>query len=555
MPVTQARVFDQQQFRYVPHTETSGEVWDLTRFGRTSGAGAANGTTLVDSSVGGSDNLYNGQYWILMLEGSAKGQMKRVVDYTSSTGTFTLEDAGFAAQIASGVQYALLKSPEPVLVVTTATSTTQNTATGRIGEVDSFWVGYYLIPLHGANRGQAPVAITAYTSSTGVFTHGALASTPAVGDVFLIGRFLEIETPNLGLSEEFLPRPGNRRGFSIGDGVIGPKGGSFGFKTLIYPDGAQSSGSAKASPYAALLNACGLETVQDSVVTAQAGSTTTVINIATGTQENITVGNLVMWQGNVRRVTAKSDGGGSADSITVSPALPVAPAASDVVRPFAMFRQSTSGDLRAVTCEWESDGLRYTMTGCKGNVTLEDGVAPMFAFDLQVDQWIDEVAAAPYDAASAYPSGSPALSQDREFYINGTEVNCGGFTATPGTKATPRTVQGATGRNGRNSFQIVGYEAGATWQELADTTEEQPTQVDRWRARTSLAVCMVYNGGAMAAFGVSLPAARIVQMPFPSNADGLTNLPQVVRAHDAGSGIVTGTSTVYKIPDFAFHIA
>lgn len=524
------------------------------RRGTTSSAGASDGTTLIDSSIGGSDNDYNGRYWLYIRDGNNIEHWCRVVDYATSTGTFTLENQGFPNQVASGTTYELWKSPEAVCVVTTASQTAPR-STARVGDGDDRWNGYYLIAISGSCRGEPPRLISDFTSSTGEFTCESFVASPSIGDVFLIGRFIEITEVQDGLEHGYNPRPGKRLDFMEGDGFLGVRSGTFGFTTDIRPTGSlASSGNAPGrSQLADLFVACGLEEVEDEAVVAQSGSTTSSINIATGTWERLTIGNLITWKGNSRRITSLTDGGGSDDVVGVSPPFPAAPAASDVLSPTRMYRKTRDGDTLGVTLEWEIDGIRHTMFGCKGNVTVQDGAAPLAAFAMSVHHWVRNQEAAPYDASGAYPTVAPVRSQDREIYFDGSGVNIGAFTATPGTVVSERQVQGSKGANGNCGFQLTDFEAGCTWDELSDSESENLTQEQRYLKRTG-AVLLAIFGSHGSVFAVSLGKARAVANIKPKDSNGLVGMPTVWRAHDPGV-TVDGAYAVSHIPDFAFHIS
>ena len=70
--------------------------------GSTSGSGST--TTAVDATLFGGDDEYNGSY-IRFTSGSYDGTVRRITDYTSSTGTMTFAAVG--GTIASGVTYEL----------------------------------------------------------------------------------------------------------------------------------------------------------------------------------------------------------------------------------------------------------------------------------------------------------------------------------------------------------------------------------------------------------------------------------------------------------------
>lgn len=552
----QARIWTQQQLAYCPLTSVHGEAWQIVRAYTTSGAGAADGTTVVAANFGGSNDDYNGRWWIEILSGSCEGQWKRVVDYVSASGTFTVENNGFTAQIASSVQFRLWKSPEPVVVIDSSSGET-NAVDAVRADGNDFWNGYYLVPITGTHRGKV-AQITDFVSGSGTFTLAAgFGSALAAGDVCLLRRFVESGDVSLSLSEDYVPRPGNRVNFSMGDGIRGPRGGTCSFALQIRPTNSAAGDATQIgkSESAGLLEACGLQETltTGSTVTAGGSLSTTAVDSAGGTWETWAIGAMIVVNGEATFITDMTDNT-TYDTLTVSPPLSATPTVGDIIYATAMYSKTTDGDQYGCVLEYEIDGVRTTMTGCKGNVTLRDGATPEFAFEFNIDHWTREIEAAPYNAVSAYSTAPPVLSQERIAYLGTTKTDISGFTATPGTKTSARTVQGAVGANGRSSYQITGYEAGGTWQELLDNTVELSQEV-RWLTRASNALAVIYGSHAQT-FACRIPAARHRESPHPSDADGLASVPNVFDAQDAGVqtyGVSNGTTA--KVPDFAFHIS
>lgn len=548
------RMWNQQQLGYVEHTSVSGEAWQLIMKGTTSGAGAAGGTTLVDASAdsGGADT-YNGRYWVHILSGDNDGEWKRVVDDDGS-GTLTLENNGFTNQVAGSVEYELVKSPEPVVVVDSDTATTIVDAVRA--ESDDHWIGYYLVPITGTDRGVAPVEITDFASATGTFTiaNNALDGI-AAGDVCLLRRFVEVSGVSLPSGHAYHPRPSPRVNHAVGDGVVGAKSGDLSFNTQVFGSGSLAAADAAAnkSELHGLLVAGGLELSQGTSATVDAGSTTTAISIATGKWENLTIGQLVEYQGNVRRITAQTDGGAGVDTITVSPALPYAPTSADVLHGMCCYQKSTDSDgMYGVTVEYEVDGIRYTITGCKGNVQLVDGPVLELAFSFACNHWIREIEAAPYNAGTAYSSQPAILNSDRIAYLDTTGADVKGFTAQPGTTHAMKQVQGSTGVNGVSDLQHTGYAAGCTFREILDSSGNLDQDL-RFTARTAKAILVVYGSHANA-MAVSIPVGRLIESPNPEDGDGMVEAPSVVEAQDAGTS-ADPDSTVVKVPDFSICLS
>jgi hypothetical protein len=418
-----------------------------------------------------------------------------------------------------------------------------------------FWDGYYAVPITGNRRGKIG-EITAFNPATGTFVLAAgLGGALAAGDVVLLRKFVEVGNPSPGLAEDYTKRAQNRVNHAVGDGVVGPRSGTFGFNMQAIASGSLSASGTVAAPSPAhgLLEACGLEETAGTSVTAQAGSTTTSINIATATWEDIIkVGTAVMHNGNVSFVTAITDGAGSDDVLTVSPAFPVAPVATEAINASRMYAKSTDSDVLGCCIEFEIDGVRQTMTGCKGNVTITSEPVPLFDFAFEVDHWIREIEAAPYNPNTAYPSNAPVLESDRIFYLDTTKVDIKGFTATPGAVMSPKNVQGAYGLNGRAGFHLTGYDAGGTFDEIVSSSGDDYGRDVEFQVRTAKVLACVYgsHGNCIA---IRMPVARWIESPHPKEGEGMVEHGNVLEAQDAGVAN-DGGGTSNKVPDWALHI-
>lgn len=552
-----ARVFGQNQLAYVPHTSISGDQVQRVRKGTATSNGAANGTTLIDSSIGGSDDDLNGRYIVRILSGAAKGQEKLVVDYVASSGTVTLENNGFSGQISTGDEYELVLTPDPTVVVDSSSGAT-NVVDAIRAEADDFWNGYYLIVIHGSQRGRI-AHIADFTSATGTFTltaaAGGLGLTGALtaGNVCVIRKFVEVAFDPPANAQGLLPRPGGRVNFARAKGTKGPKSGAFNFRTQIRPSGSLAADGSKANPseIAGLFQGCGLEETVATTTLAGAGSSTTAIKIATGTWERFAVGQAIGWKGNVTFVESMEDGGGAVDTLNVNPPLPAAPAASDPIYASRMYAKTTDGDVMGVLLELEIDGVRQTMFGCKGNVTLQSGDAPELAWSFMVAHWIRERESAPYNPAPAYSTANAVIDADRIVYLDNTKYNVSGFTADPGAVTVPKGVSGRDGVNGIAGFQLTDIKGGGTWRELLDSTGELD-QDERFYEGTEFKLAVIY-GSHGTCFAARMPKVCQITAANPENADGLAAVPAVFEAYDAGVAS-DGASALQKNPDFAFHI-
>lgn len=560
MSSVSVRLSAQQQFAYVPHTSVSGETWSLTTTSTTTSAGASDGTTIVDTSIQttGIADTYNGRWWVEIRSGACRGQWKRVVDDNGTT-TLTLENNGFSAQIASGVNYAIWRSPEPVVVVDSSSGETNMVDAYRT-ENNDFWNGYYAIPITGTHRGKM-AQVTDFTKTGGVFVlASSFGSALAAGDVVLLRKFVEVSKTQPQLVEGYSPRASNRINFSIPDGVVGARGGSVSFDTDVLASGtlAAAGSVANKSVLSGLFQAVGYDETSSTSSACDGGSpslTGADIYVTTATWENFAIGSAIMHRGEARCVTAAADGGGSADTLYVTPSFYGMPATTVAVNASTMYKRSVTGDTYGVCIELESDGVRTTMTGCKGNLTLALGDSKAaFNWSLNVDHWVREIEAAPYNANTAYTSATPIMSHARGFYISASPTNIGGsISASLNTETQPIPVQSSVGINGRAGYHIVNTAPTMTFREILSAASAGTLAAEiRWGARTSQDVILVLGAHANCVV-IRMPVARLIQVPNPDDDNGALGTPELLQAQDAGTYTDPG-STVVKVPDFSISI-
>lgn len=553
MPSVGARLSRQLLVAYGPHTSVSGDAWQIAKRGTTSSAGAAGGTTLVDATNGsGGADTYNG-YFVRILSGTLAGAMAMVVD-DDGNGTLTLEEDGFSEQVASGVSYEIVKSPIPIVVVDSSGGETNMVDAGRIGEGDSYWLNYYAVPLTGARKGRMG-KVTAFTSGTGTFTLAAgLGGALAAGDVVLLMKFIETTEPDLSLSQAYEDRPSGRVLLSRGDGSVLGREGTFGFQTEILASGALQAtpdSEANRSVLQHLFVACGLEEFAGKSVAVGAGATTTAVTITTGKHENFRIGQAIQWKGNTTWITAKTDGGAGVDTLTVSPPLPKAPAAADIINASRCYLQSTDGDYQGVWFIVEMDGVRHIITGCKGNVALQDAAKPMLAWSFSVDNWIREKKPAVFNPGAAYSTVKPTLARDRLAYLDTTAVDIEGFTASANAEHTAKPVMGRYGYNGRAGFHLSNVAPGASFRTMSEADSEM-TVDQAYLARTAYALAVAY-GSHGECVTWRIPVARLRENPQPVAEGGLLMVPHVMQAQDAGVA-EDGANGLVKVPDFSISV-
>lgn len=556
MTTVAARVSRHRQLGYFQHTSVDGETWTLQHRGVTDGAGAAGGTTLdASTKASGVADTYNGRYWVRMLSGLNTGLWKRVID-DDGAGLLTFENNGFPNQVLTAMEYELWKSPEPVVVVDSSSGETNMVDALRTDTAET-WEGYYAIPITGARRGR--IARVTSSSAVGVYVLAAgLGGALAAGDVVVLRKFLEVSDPAGAFEQAYEPTMQDRLDGAIGDGVVTAKGGTFGFSSEIYGSGSQVAADANPSVLSGLFQGCGFKEEIGGTNTVGAGSTTEAIAVVVDSGAENPPGTMLVYDGHATFVTSVVDDGGGAgtDTVNVSPPLPIAPVSGEVIygaRTYRRNRQAEDGDYCGVGFELEVDGVRHIVTGCRGNLTLEDGARPTFSWQFSIDHWVREIERAPYYAGGAYTTVPPVLSSDRICYIDSTKTDVGQLTASLNNEVAPKLVQGSNGINGRAGYAHARANPGASFRELLDSTLELP-QDERYQSRTAFAFTAIYGAGSDNIMALRIPVARHVETPTPADASGMIDVPDVVRAQDAGTG-VNVAGTLVRLPDFVIGLA
>lgn len=539
--------------------------WQLVFSSQSTTNGNANGSTLIDTTRdSGAANTYNGRWWVRCTSGSNKGIMKRVLD-DDGAGTLTFEGTsdsdGFPNQVAGNVSYELWKSPEPVVLVDSSANG-QSVLDGERDEPDDFWEGHWMVPLTGNRRGQKS-RITGFVSSSGTFTlapgfDGALAA----GDVCVLRRYIDVTAIRNGLTNAFNPRPLNRLDGGKPDGSVGPKAGTFGFDARVVT-GVDAGGSTiLPPPLAPAIQACGFKEFRNNAATGDAtesGSTTTGIEIGTGSWENFTIGGLVSVEGEMAFLTGQTDGGGAEDTLTVTPALGLAPDAAATMPATWCYRRNRRGadsDYFSCTIEYEVDGIRTIMTGCKGNLTISGEEELMMSFEFNVDHWVREKQVNCVDyLGDAYSTENPIQGYERRCYVGATAVDLGAISASLNNEVTPRKVQGAYGINGRAGFAHARCNPGVTARKLAvvESGEHLPAD-EEWFSRTTLDLMIFWGTSIQGGFALRIPVGKLVADPKLEDDDGAQAFPYVIEATDAGS-TTDPDSTVVRVPDMVIGFA
>jgi len=563
MPNVQARIMSQQIFTYAQQTSVSGGMCQRIGYGVTDGVGASGGTTIDDSTgiiSSGSADDYNGRYWIEILDGDARKEWKRVVD-DDGAGILTLENNGFSAQIASGVRYALWLLPEAEVIVVEGSADETHIEDTVRAEADDYWNGYYVTVIKADSAGQQDkiVKVTDFANATGIFTVAAMGAALTAGDVCILSRSVEVGNFAPGFSREFHERFSNRTNWSRGDGVIGAKGmGPLSFECQITPSGTvpEDGDLAVRSVLHGLFQAAGLVEALGETTTIDdggaAGSTTSLL-IDTATHENFDIGQMVIWKGNAAFITSKTDGGGTADTLVVAPPFPSEPLDGDAIIGTSMYRKILTGDFNGVNIVWEIDGVRHKFFTCKGNIEVVDAPIPLLRFTLSYDHYIREPEehVAKDELGATYETTPPVLGKDKEVFLDATQIDVAGLTATPGVEVVARNVSGRYGVNGRAGTQLINQRGGGTYQRLLESDGVLDDE-ELFNQRTASYFKSVW-GSHGETFAVTMPVMLIVAEPHPADFEGMMAAPGEMEAQDAGT-FDDPTDGVVKIPDIALHI-
>lgn len=516
-------------------------------YGFTSSAGNAGGTTLIDTAgiaESGAADTYNGRYWVTMLAGTNKGLSKRIID-DDGAGTLTLEGNGFPNQIAITQRYMIWKSSEALIVVDASGAATNivDAIRDEIDAQDEYWDYYYVTPISGARAGEIKV-VSAFAGGTGTFTTGAFTGALAAGDTCLLRRFLEANNVNVSYSEPYIEPFGRRLNFSRGIGRTGARAATITFDVPMQGTGAITTIQTAAGEYArsanisGLLQAVGLvESIgrRTDIDDVGAAGTTTSLLVDTATHEYFDIGDAIQWAGNVAWITAKTDGAGAADTLTVTPALPLAPKNNDAIYAGRTYKIDTDAQRKGVTLYWERDGLRETFFQCKGNVEFVpgDSGAIVARFNLQATHYVREIEDEQCNPQAAYATQEYILGEARRVYVDGTQTDVKAVTFTPGSVAVAKNTSGRYGLNGSSEFQHVDSNAGGTLTVMLEDTDDGMTAEEHWQTQESLDIAIAYgHAGNCVAF--RMPAAYLRAAPHPQVQEGLIANTYDMHAGDAG---------------------
>lgn len=317
-------------------------------------------------------------------------------------------------------------------------------------------------------------------------------------------------------------------------GVIGGKGGKLTFKVGApgLSVAAASTVTAVANPaISEIIRSCGWsETLDTGTVVTGAGSTTTVIDVTSAAA--ITVGSMVMINGEARVVTAR-DTAATPDNITVSPALSTTPAAAVVVYGAANYVLSDA-DPGTVGFVWKADGFAYRLKGCKGTMKVPDTNARdrvILEFEFMVDTWDNT------EPSGTFPTIAPvdniiALAGTCNLATTATPTALVGFD--PGMTLQPRLS--TTGTNGRAGWAIADAKPMVKLRPYFSTSFRTD-----FEARTERELVAQFGSTATRAMAVHATKAQITAYPGETDSNGVVAHDLALALNDSQSSTVTAS--------------
>lgn len=173
---------------------------------------------------------------------------------------------------------------------------------------------------------------------------------------------------------DVIERPGQTNDLTSQVHVMGCKSGKLALKFELKGSGTAASAAATAAElHEILLALMGTATVGTGSTVVFAGSTTTVVNVASGT--GFSVGMLVNVDCGADGIQPRFVTVVNTNAITLDHALPSVPAQAAVFAASTMFTRANSAHVSMAFCA-ERDAVQYTFLGCKVDSAKISGVTP-----------------------------------------------------------------------------------------------------------------------------------------------------------------------------------
>ncbi len=304
-----------------------------------------------------------------------------------ATTTITLEDT-LPASVTAGDTFRLYENPKTIMVHDGAGTSTTDLIDSSHSESDDVFNGLYARCIYAAGSivvGESK-QISDWANATTKATCGAFSANIADGDVFEIGYWVLGEDIDFTTPQEMIDRSPNRNNWSPSTTVPGVKRPSASFSLPLKGNASAPADTVdwvtKARNAAMLLFRAAMGSVTDDASQADVGSSsTTVLNVVNNKGAEFTAGNCVLVEGAVRYISS-IDVSGDPDALTVTPALGVAPVATQLISASKMMRMVSDGSNYPVTLVYWEDQTRYTAwAGCpQPALSVEAGQRVMVAW-------------------------------------------------------------------------------------------------------------------------------------------------------------------------------
>ena len=172
----------------------------------TTGAGAADGSTLVATGLAANDNDYQGMTVQILASSTARlvNQRREIVTYTSATGT-CLFDPAFPAQVPNGTAFEVIRDrPQigaaagPIVAfqgVADAGGDADTLRDAALTQADDYWNGCLVIFISGANVGLGRIVEDFVAATDDLQMMRPFPAAIAAGDQYVIVAFSDLAPP------------------------------------------------------------------------------------------------------------------------------------------------------------------------------------------------------------------------------------------------------------------------------------------------------------------------------------------------------------------------
>lgn len=305
--------------------------------------------------------------------------------------------------------------------------------------------------------------------------------------------------------------------------VIGAQGGSVTFKTeargVLTANAAADTVTATHGEMGLSLRATMGAVNLDTGTTFAAGWTTTTGDVASAA--GLRVGSLIYriqgpsepnpGKAEVRRISVKAT-----NTLTVTPAWTVAPAAADVCYAMACYEAASTGH-QTEDIVVKGQDSEHLYTGCMGDWTLSPLAARAlgeFAWDYMVDD-VDHLSAKGSLPSEADLFPDPVVIRCAPFYIGSTATLASEVGLSLGNDRQPKAA--TSGCQGRAGFPVVGQDITFTAKVYFDEAH-----ITQYESGTTQDLLFYADNGIGDVVAICIPAAQIVQSPTYEDENGQT---------------------------------